>query len=227
MGGRAIECVRHRAADKKAKQFAKTIMSFSVAHKCSRCSFMRFGIRFGCMKATHMSSLLILISLGSFSWHWLRGVRRTHAQNLALTFFFFFGITARRKRNASLKQKINTNTFPGQTGTTRAPCNLLSRTLTWKHNLPVTVDDVVKRFASLLQRISQLLQKPYQAHLSHVRYVGGCFRLYLVFTTWSHSPYKPLPNEFERHLLFWHLIDAAWCENKALHRSYRKTCRPI
>lgn len=43
MGGRAIECVRHRAADKKAKQFAKTIMSFSVAHKCGRCSFMRLA----------------------------------------------------------------------------------------------------------------------------------------------------------------------------------------
>lgn len=139
----------------------------------------------------------------------------------------FFCITARRKRNASLKQKINTNTFPGQTGTTRALRNLLSRTLTWKHNLPVTVDDVVKHSASLLLRISQRLQKPYQAHLSHVRYVGGCLRLYLVFTTWSHSSYKPLPNEFERHLLFWHLIDAAWCETKALHRSYRKTCRPI
>lgn len=140
-------------------------------------------------------------------------------------FSFFFGITG--KRNASLKQKINTNTFPGQTGTTRASCNLLSCTLTWKHNLPVTVDEVVKHSASLLLRISQLLQKPYQAHLLRLRYVGGCFRPYLVFTTWSHSPYKLLPNEFERHLLFWHLIDAAWCENKALHRSYTKTSRPI
>lgn len=194
-------------------------MSFSVAHKCSRCSFMRFG----CIRAKHTSGLLILISLRSLSWHWLHGVYRIHAQNLAL----FFCITARRKRNASLKQKINTNTFPGQTGTTRALCNLLSRTFTWKHNLPVTVDDVVKHSASLLLRISQRLQKPYQAHLSHDRYVRGCFRLYLVFTTWSHSPYKPLPNEFERHLLFWHLIGAAWCENKALQRSYRKTCRPI
>lgn len=57
------------------------------------------------------------------------------------------------------KQKINTNTFPGQTGTARAQCNLLSITLTWKYNLPVTVDDVVKHSASPLLRISRLLQR--------------------------------------------------------------------
>lgn len=54
-----------------------------------------------------------------------------HAKDLSnLFFFFFFGITARRKINARLKQKINTNTFPGQTGTSQALHNLLPRTLT-------------------------------------------------------------------------------------------------
>ncbi len=92
-----------------------------------------------------------------------------------------------KERNDSLEQKINTNTFPGHTGTARARCNLLSIMLTWKHNLPVTVDDVVKHSAFLLLRISQLLQKHYETHLLCVRYVWGCFQLYLVFTAFSHS----------------------------------------
>lgn len=54
-----------------------------------------------------------------------------HSRTESCTYLcFFFGVTGRRKRNAFLKQKINTSTFPGQTGTTRALCNLLSRTLT-------------------------------------------------------------------------------------------------
>lgn len=48
--------------------------------------------------------------------------------------------------------------------------------LTWKHNLPVTVDDVVKHSASLLLRISQLLRKHYETHLLYVRF---CLRMLL------------------------------------------------
>lgn len=109
------------------------------------------------LRATHKAGLLILIFLGSLSWRLFHGVHDVHSSRISHAFFFFFfGITVRRKRNARLKQKINTNTFPGQTGTSQALHNLLSRTLTWKHNLPVTVDDVVKHSASLLLRISQL-----------------------------------------------------------------------
>lgn len=84
--------------------------------------------------------------------------------------------------------------------------------LTWKHNLPVTVDDVVKHSASPLLRISQLFQKHYETHGVFVvcriclRMIPALFGIYR-FQAFSLCL---LPNEYERHLVFWHQIDVMW-----------------
>lgn len=212
-----------------------------------KCNFVRFGIsralkekRGNCewmLSQTHKCGLLILILLGLFLKPLLAVTSQHVSHTLACrksclkmcAFFFFFVTEGKRKECLSQAKdkhkhisRANRNS-PGSVQSVVDPAHVKTQSachsrwccqalcLTAPENYPA---------------ITEALWDTWSICCS-VKYVWGRFELYLVFTAFSHFFLCPIPNEFERRLVFWHDIDATWFDNQTLHRGYTQTCRPI